>query len=91
MSRSQVRSAAPKRSITSLFAFFNNAEEVNIDAPLAGEMGPYLAARPGYRQKRQDLLAKYRVPELQPAWEKRLLEAAANPGKWQEWDSALET
>ena len=28
-----------------LYAYFNNADEVNIEAPLAGEMGPYLAAR----------------------------------------------
>ncbi len=31
-----------------LSAFFNTQEEVDIPAPLPGEMGPYLAARPEY-------------------------------------------
>jgi len=73
-----------------LFAFFNNAEEVNIDAPLDGEMGPYLQALPEYRKKRNELLVQYRVPELQPPWEKKMLEAAANPGKWTDWDHAYD-
>ncbi len=73
-----------------LFAFFNSAEEVNIDAPLEGEMGPYLQALPEYRKKRTELLVQYRVPDLQPAWEKKMLEAAANPGKWTDWDHAYD-
>jgi len=36
-------------------------------------------------------MEQYRVPELQPAWEAKLLEAMANPGKWQEWDKAVGT
>jgi hypothetical protein len=72
------------------FAFFNNAEEVNIDAPRAGELGPYLKALPAYQRARADLLTKYRVPELQRPWELKLIEAAANPGKWTDWDHALD-
>jgi len=74
-----------------LFAFFNNAEEVNIDAPLPGELGPYLQEVDSYRRKRRALLEKYRVPDRQPSWEKRMLEAMANPGKWQNWDKAVGT
>jgi len=74
-----------------LFAFFNSAEEVNIDAPLPGEMEPYLREVETYRKKRKGLLAKYRVLELQSPWESKLLEARANPGKWQNWDKALGT
>ena len=74
-----------------LFAFIDNVEEVNIDAPLPGEMGPYLRSVEAYRKARRDLLEQYRVPELQPAWEAKLLEAMANPGKWQEWDKAVGT
>ena len=33
-----------------LFAFLDNVEEVNIDAPLPGEMGPYLRALRGLSQ-----------------------------------------
>ena len=46
-----------------LTAFFNTQEEVNIQAPLAGELGPYLAARPEYDRKRQALLEEYKIPE----------------------------
>ena len=72
-----------------LFSFFNNAEEVDIDAPLPGEIGPYTSAVAAYQQKRQELLQQYRVPELMRAWEKELLEAAANPGQRLDWDNAL--
>ncbi len=74
-----------------LFSFFNDAEEVNIDAPLPGEMGPYLREVASYRKERIRLLHEYRVPELQPAWEAKLLEAMANPGRWQNWDKAVGT
>jgi mono/diheme cytochrome c family protein len=73
-----------------LFAFFQNLEEKDIDAPLPGEMGPYLASRPEYDKKRQELLDQYHVPQLQAEWEKRLKEAAANPGKWTDWDLAYD-
>ena len=69
-----------------LLAFFNNLEEVIIEAPLAGEWGPYLQALPEYDRKRRQLLAQYNVPQLQPPWEARLLEAKAHPGKWPDWD-----
>ncbi|MBX5494689.1 MAG: PSD1 domain-containing protein [Bryobacteraceae bacterium] len=71
-----------------LFAFFDNVEEVDIDAPLPGELGPYLARYPEYRAKREALLKEYNVPELQAEWERRMLEAAAAPGKWSDWDLA---
>ena len=46
--------------------------EVNIDAPLAGEMGPYLQSRSEYLSKREELLRRYGIPELMAPWEKRL-------------------
>jgi hypothetical protein len=71
-----------------LYAFFDNVEEVDVDAPKSGELGPYLRSQAEYRQKRQELLTEYRVPELQAAWEAKLRETAANPGKWLDWDLA---
>ena len=68
-----------------LFAFFNTAVEVNLEAPLPGEMGPYLSGNREYRQKREALLAEYGVPELQPEWERKTLDAAANPEASFEW------
>ncbi len=73
----------------SMFAFFENAEERNIDAPMPGETGPYLQALPEYRSKRQQILTEYKVRELQERWENRLLEAYRNQGKDLEWDFAV--
>ena len=72
------------------FAFFNNLDEIDIDAPLAGEMGPYLAALPNYREQREALLAEAGVAELQAAWEEKMKLARANPGKWTDWDHAYD-
>jgi hypothetical protein len=73
-----------------LFAFFNGAGELDIDAPLDGEMGPYLTSLAGYRKQREALLAQYKVGQYQPAWEARMKEARAFPGKWTDWDHALD-
>src|SRR5436190_12956520 len=71
-----------------LFAFVENVEESDIDAPLPGEIGPYLKNRDEYRSKRRSLLEEYGVPALQADWEKQMLEASANPGKRTDWDLA---
>ncbi len=64
-----------------LFAFFNDAEDEDVDAPLAGEMGPYLRALPEYRNQKNEILTKYKIPELQARWEKAMLTAIDDPGK----------
>jgi hypothetical protein len=71
-----------------LFAFFEPIQEADIDAPLPGEIGPYLKNRDTYRAKRQELLAQYDVAAMQADWERQMLEAAANPGKRTDWDLA---
>jgi mono/diheme cytochrome c family protein len=71
-----------------LAAFFDNVEETEIDAPLAGELGPWLRTRDEYRKKRQELLKEYHIAELQKEWEAKMLDAAANPGKYTDWDLA---
>jgi hypothetical protein len=70
------------------YAYFNRADEEDIEAPLAGEMGPYLRARPGYEQERAHLLAVYDVEALQKEWEPRMLAAMDKPGDNLEWDFA---
>ena len=72
------------------FAFFNNAEEVDVDAALPGEMGPYMRTRPEFEKRRSGLLEEYGVPELQPRWEERMRQAAVDPGKWTDWDHAFD-
>jgi hypothetical protein len=72
-----------------LFAFVHSAEESTIDAPLPGEIGPYLQALPEYRKKRHSLLDEYKIGELQPAWEANVRLAMEQPGKDLEWDFAV--
>jgi mono/diheme cytochrome c family protein len=71
-----------------LFAFFDNAEEVDIDAPLAGEIGPWMRKHAEYKKKREDLLAAYNVAPLQADWEKDILYTIAHPGERTDWDLA---
>ncbi len=71
-----------------LSAFFNTQEEVNVLAPLPGEMGPYLAARPAYEAKRQQLLEQYKIPEVQADWENKLRYAALHPTEHDDWSFA---
>ncbi len=45
-----------------LTAFFNTQEEVNIQAPMPGELGPYLEAKAAYDQKRRRCSTSTRFP-----------------------------
>jgi hypothetical protein len=69
-------------------AFFNTEEEVNVPAPMPGELGPYLSARPEFDRKKKALLEEYRIPEAQADYESKLREAATNPGHHEDWDFA---
>jgi Protein of unknown function (DUF1553)/Protein of unknown function (DUF1549)/Planctomycete cytochrome C len=75
-----------QREYYQLFAFLNSTEDATIDAPLPGELGPYLQALPGFYQKRNVCLEEYRVPQMQPNWEAKLCEAMDHPGKNLDWD-----
>jgi len=72
-----------------LLSFFDRSEEQEIDAPLPGELGAWLAARPEYLRKRKQLLTEFEVPALMPLWEERIIEAIDKPGTQPEWDFAL--
>jgi mono/diheme cytochrome c family protein len=63
-----------------LYPFFENSREAVIDAPLPGEMGPFLGALPTYLNDRDNLLRKYDVERRQAVWEKRIQEARSHPG-----------
>jgi len=69
----------------SLYAFFDHAEEQDIDAPMPGEKPP----PDEYYSKRQEIFEQYWIPELQPPWERRLREAYNHPGQSGEWDFTL--
>ena len=59
-----------------LYAFFDSAQELNVEAPLPGELGPYLHSKQEYDQKRKKLLEQYKVPQLYDEWEKKVLETS---------------
>ncbi|HAA50295.1 MAG TPA: hypothetical protein DCE43_11290, partial [Planctomycetaceae bacterium] len=67
-------------------------DEVNIDAPLPGELEPYLKKRPDYDRRRRELMGRRseEIQELQRRWELRLLRADANPGEDYRWDRRWE-
>jgi len=81
--------AISQREYYQLFAFMNSVVEEDIDAPLPGELGPWLAARDDFRRKRQALLDEYKIGELQPVWERNMRAAIDKPGANVEWDFAL--
>jgi hypothetical protein len=69
-------------------AFFNTQEERNVQAPLPGELGPYLAARPEFDRKKKALFDEYKMFEAEADWEDKLRESATNPGHHEDWDFA---
>jgi hypothetical protein len=69
-------------------AFFNTEDEVDVPAPLPGEIGPWMAARPEYDRKRQELLAQYKIPEVQADWENKLRYSVEHKGEHEDWDFA---
>ncbi len=75
-----------------LYAFFNNAAEINIDAPRRDEEEPYAAARKEYEDQRQRVLAPLaaEIDSLQALWEAKLLAALASPGEDHVWDRQWE-
>lgn len=79
-----------QRDYYRLFAFFNAADEDHMDAPMPGELGPHLQARPAYDAKRREILEAHGVPKLQGEWEAGMLEAAAHPGQRLDWDHAFD-
>ena len=79
----------PQKDYYRLFAFMNGTEEDDIEAPLPGELDPYLRAKPEYDRQRNEILAENHVPELQAKWEPRIQQAFREQGKDLEWDFAV--
>jgi hypothetical protein len=75
-----------------LYAFFNNADEVNIDAPLPNKGEKYALAKALHDKKRRELLVPVaaRLDALQRRWEAKLLDTEARPGRDHHWDRELE-
>ncbi|HAT20427.1 MAG TPA: hypothetical protein DCS85_09760 [Verrucomicrobiales bacterium] len=82
----------PQEEFYRLYAFFNNADELNINAPLPGESGKSAPAKIAYDRKRHELLEPVsdRLEALQKRWEAKLLDTENNPGRDHHWDRELE-
>ncbi len=78
-----------QREFYALFAFFHNAVERDIEAPLAGELGPYLRTVPAYRASLQKIREQHGIPALQSEWHERMLAAMDNPGSRTDWDHSV--
>ena len=81
-----------QREFYQLYAFFNSADEANINAPLPAELTAWQQALPVYNQRRAELIAPLasRLNELQQQWEQKILYTEANPGIDFSWDRTLE-
>ena len=82
-----------QREFYQLYAVFNSADEVNIPAPLAGEWGEYLREWPGFQKKWREIVGIDLETQLAPAmadWERKVIDAEANPGRDHLWDRQLE-
>ena len=75
-----------------LYAFFDDADEVNIDAPLPDEIASYQRSRPDYERRRREIVEPFRagLTDLQKQWEAKALHAAAHPGEDHIWDRQWE-
>lgn len=75
-----------QREFYGLLAYVANLEENDIDAPLPGEIGPYLKTRPEYDRQREEIFREYEIPKHQAAFEARLRQSYEKPGTDLEWD-----
>ena len=84
--------AISQREFYQLYAFFNNADEANLYAPLPTEREAWESAKSEYDRKRAELLAPVAAPlaELQSAWERKILHTETHPGEDFAWDRTLE-
>ncbi len=69
-----------------LMAFFENTDELDIEAPLPGEWGIYRQYAGEFRRQRDALLDEYKIRETLDFWETGVRDALANPGKRPNWD-----
>ena len=78
-----------QRDFYSFFAFFHNSVERDIEAPLPGELGPFLRSVPGFRQAVGGIRSKYGLNPIQAEWRRKMLHAMDNPGVRTDWDHSV--
>jgi hypothetical protein len=78
-----------QREFYGMFAFFHNAVERDVEAPLPGELGPYLRTASTYRQAVEEIRERHGIPALQVEWHERMLAAMDRPGVRTDWDHSV--
>ena len=81
----------PQRDFYSLMAFFENTDEVDLDAPLPGEWGIYRQYEKEFRKQRTQLLEEYKIAGTLEYWENGARHAMANPGLRPNWDVSYDS
>jgi mono/diheme cytochrome c family protein len=75
-----------QRDYYRMLAFWENADERDIDAPLPGELGVYRQYAHVFRSERNKLIAEHAILPVVHEWEEGMRGAMANPGKSPLWD-----
>lgn len=78
-----------QREFYAMFAFFHNAVERDVEAPLPGELGPHLRTARAFREGWDAIRERHGIPALQAAWRERMLAAMDEPGVRTDWDHSV--
>ena len=70
-------------------AVFSKSYDTTIDAPMPGELGPWLADRATYLKKREEILKSAPIDEWFARWQTKMRAAITNPGVDGEWDFSV--
>jgi hypothetical protein len=70
-------------------AVFSKSYDTDIDAPMPGELGPWLANRATYLKKREEILKSAPIDEWFARWQTKMRAAITNPGVDGEWDFSV--
>ena len=84
--------AVSQQEFYQLYAYFNNTDEANFDAPFPDDIATYRVSRVEYERQRRQLLAPQRdaVEQFQRRWEAKMLHAWKYPSEDHVWDRQWE-
>jgi len=75
-----------QREFYRLLALWENTEELDMEAPLAGELERHQRYVDLYREQRQKLIAGHGIVPALREWEEGVRHAVAHPGQRVDWD-----
>jgi hypothetical protein len=70
-------------------AVFASSRDMEMDAPMPGELGPWLAAKAAYEKKRAEIWKSAPMEEWFPKWQESMRRAVTKPGEDLEWDFSV--